>query len=172
MKLIEDLIDIALQEDIGPTDVTTESLVGADAHGTGEIVAKEPLILAGIATAQKVFTRMDPDAEFKRQFSDGDRINTGQTVLIIHGHLRALLMAERIALNFLQRLSGIATQVRMIVDQYKDFNVRIVDTRKTTPGWRILEKYAVRVGGGSNHRMGLYDGVLIKDNHIAAYGGN
>ena len=171
MQLIEKLIDIALQEDIGPTDLTTDSLIAADARGSGEIVAKESLILAGTETAQNVFIRLDPETEFECPFKDGDRISTGQKVLVVHGHLRALLMAERIALNFLQRLSGIATQVRSIVDQYKGLDVRIVDTRKTTPGWRVLEKYAVRVGGGYNHRMGLYDGVLIKDNHIAAYGG-
>jgi nicotinate-nucleotide pyrophosphorylase (carboxylating) len=171
MDLIDTLIDLAFQEDIGPVDVTTECLISAEAIGTGDIIAKEALVLAGLETARKVFSRLDPNAEFETPFEDGDRVAAGQSVLVIHGRQRALLMAERIALNFMQRLSGIATQVRSIVNQFAGFDVRIVDTRKTTPGWRVIEKYAVRVGGGTNHRMGLYDGVLIKDNHIAAVGG-
>ena len=115
--------------------------------------------------------RLDPDIQFKADCREGDAVEKGRTVLEVNGDLRALLIGERTALNFLQRLSGIATHVRSFADQIRGKKSRLVDTRKTTPGWRVLEKYAVRIGGASNHRMGLYDGVLIKDNHIAVCGG-
>lgn len=165
------LIDTALQEDIGSGDITTENLVDENLAGSGIIVAKEPLVIAGLDIARTVFRRLDSGIEFASDYSDGDNIKTGATVLAIKGKLRPLLMGERTALNFLQHLSGIATTVRNYVKQVEHKNVRLVDTRKTTPCWRVLEKYAVRVGGAYNHRMGLYDGVLIKDNHIAACGG-
>ena len=165
------LIDTALQEDIGSGDITTENLVDGTLAGSGIIVAKESLVIAGLDIARAVFRRLDSNIAFTSDFGDGDNIKTGATVLAMQGRLRPLLMGERTALNFLQHLSRIATTVRSYVKQVEHKNVRLVDTRKTTPCWRVLEKYVVRVGGAYNHRMGLYDGVLIKDNHIAACGG-
>ena len=171
MHSINHLIEIALEEDIGPGDITTENLIDKNLKGIGEIVAKEPLVIAGIDVARQVFEQLDPDISFRPNFKDGDFIEKGKIVLEVEGKLRVLLMGERTALNFLQHLSGIATYVRSYMDSIANKNVRLVDTRKTTPGLRGLEKYAVRVGGAHNHRMGLYDGVLIKDNHIAVCGG-
>jgi nicotinate-nucleotide pyrophosphorylase (carboxylating) len=171
MHSINHLIEIALEEDIGSGDITTENLIDKGLKGLGEVVAKESLVIAGLDIARQVFEQLDPDISFRPNFSDGDFIKKGKKVLEVEGELRVLLMGERTALNFLQRLSGIATHVRSYVDSIANKNVRLVDTRKTTPGWRALEKYAVRVGGAHNHRMGLYDGVLIKDNHIAVCGG-
>ena len=171
MHTVSDLIKIALAEDIGSGDITTDNSVPVDATGKGVIIAKEPLVLAGLDVAQQVFESIGPALSFETAFKDGDAVHTGDTVLIVSGSMRALLTGERTALNFLQRLSGIATQVRQYSELIKDTSVRLVDTRKTTPGLRMLEKYAVRAGGGHNHRTGLYDGVLIKDNHIAACGG-
>ena len=171
MHSVEHLIDMALQEDIGSGDITTDSLIDPRIEARGIIVAKEALIIAGLHVAEKVFNRLDPGARFESDYQDGDRVKKGESVLKVHGKLHALLSAERTALNFLQRLSGISTHVRSFVDRLQSRDVRLVDTRKTAPGWRTLEKYAVRIGGAYNHRMGLYDGVLIKDNHIAVCGG-
>lgn len=165
------LIDMALAEDIGTGDITTDCLVPAESRGRGVIVAKEDLVLAGLEIAKTVFLRLDPEVQFQSRYRDGAQIPCGETVLSLEGRLRALLTAERPALNFLQHLSGIATQTRTYVSAMGDSGARLVDTRKTTPGWRGLEKYAVRMGGAFNHRMGLFDGILIKDNHIAACGG-
>ena len=171
MYCVKKFIQTALEEDIGSGDITTENLVPLNLTGKGRIVAKQPLVLAGLDMARKVFEELDPQILFTSAFLDGQEIETGQVVLEVSGNLRALLMGERTALNILQRLSGIATQTRSFVNLLKDKPVKLVDTRKTAPGWRVLEKYAVRVGGAFNHRMGLYDGVLIKDNHIAVCGG-
>ncbi len=168
---IDRLIDLAIEEDIGKGDITTRHLVAADTQGHGAIVAKQALIIAGLAVAQRVFERFDPTVDFNAAVKDGDAMTPGQAVVSLNGKLAALLSAERIALNFLQRLSGIATHVHTYVNAVMGQQVQLLDTRKTTPGWRALEKYAVRIGGGTNHRMGLYDAVLIKDNHIAASGG-
>lgn len=168
---IDHLIDTALKEDIGSGDITTDNLVDPDLKGKGRMVAKESMIVAGLDIARQVFLHLQPDTGFQSAFRDGMPIQTGDVLLEIEGRLRTLLIGERTALNFLQRLSGIATNVRSYVDSLSATTVRLVDTRKTTPGWRVLEKYAVRAGGGYNHRMGLYDGVLIKDNHIAVCGG-
>ncbi|MEI6260076.1 MAG: carboxylating nicotinate-nucleotide diphosphorylase [Deltaproteobacteria bacterium] len=170
-QFLNQLIDMALAEDIGAGDITTDYLVPCDSQGQGIIVAKEDLVLAGLDIAKMVFQRLDPKIHFQSAYEDGAEIACGETVLSLEGRLRALLTAERPALNFLQHLSGIATQVRTYVKALKNSRVKLVDTRKTTPGWRVLEKYAVRMGGAHNHRMGLFDGVLIKDNHIAACGG-
>jgi nicotinate-nucleotide pyrophosphorylase (carboxylating) len=170
-KQADKLIDLALAEDIGPGDITTDNLVDAQVPGHGEIVAKQDLVIAGLDIAKRVFQRLDDGIVFDAAFQDGEFVAGGSRVVTISGRLAALLSAERTALNFLQRLSGIATQVREYVSQLKGASARLLDTRKTTPGWRVLEKYAVRIGGGTNHRMGLYDAVLIKDNHIAAAGG-
>ncbi len=165
------IIEAALQEDIGSGDITTDSLIPAEAAGRGEIVAKEPLVLAGLKVACRVFAFLDPDVIFPVCLADGEAVDAGATVLAMSGRLAALLKGERTALNFLQRLSGIATLTRDWLQELGDSPVKLVDTRKTTPGLRALEKYAVRAGGGSNHRLGLFDGVLIKDNHIAVCGG-
>lgn len=168
---IKPLIDMALSEDIGPGDITTDYLIDEFATGDAVIVAKENLILAGSSVAECVFKTLDPAIDIFRTFRDGDEVKKGDVVMEIKGKMRALLKGERTALNFLQRLSGIATHVRSYVNELGETRVRLVDTRKTVPGHRVLEKYAVRVGGAFNHRMALYDGVLIKDNHIAACGG-
>jgi hypothetical protein len=171
MHSTDDLIQLALKEDIGPGDITTDNLVEPETCGKGTIVAKQELVVAGLRVAEKVFITLDPTIDFESPFTDGDRIPVGSTVVRLAGSLSALLKGERTALNFLQRLSGIATQARDYAGEVAGTSVKLVDTRKTTPGWRVLEKYAVRVGGAYNHRMGLYDGVLIKDNHIAVSGG-
>jgi nicotinate-nucleotide pyrophosphorylase (carboxylating) len=168
---IKTLIQMALNEDIGSGDITTDNLIDPKLTGKCVIIAKEPLVLAGIDIARQVFQHLDTDMEFEALLTDGDAADTGDSLARVQGNLAALLKGERTALNFLQRLSGIATNVAAHVRRFEGTPVRLVDTRKTTPGWRVLEKYAVRVGGARNHRMGLYDGVLIKDNHIAAFGG-
>jgi nicotinate-nucleotide pyrophosphorylase (carboxylating) len=170
MHSVKHLIQIALEEDIGPGDITTDNVVDPETKGKGIIVAKESLRLAGLEVAGEVFSFIDPAVAVKYNFKDGDDVKPGDKVMKLEGRLRTLLKGERTALNFLQRLSGIATNVRSYVSLLDDRNIRLVDTRKTTPGWRVLEKYAVKVGGACNHRMGLYDGVLIKDNHIVACG--
>ena len=167
----ETLIRLALEEDIGSGDVTTDALIEGSRTAKGVIYAKEPMVLAGLEVAQEVFTFLDPDMTFEAAFQDGDPVESGDDIVTVQGRLRALLTGERTALNFLQRLSGIATLTRQYIDQVAGTAVDVTDTRKTTPGWRMLEKYAVRVGGGKNHRFGLDDGVLIKDNHIIACGG-
>ena len=171
MHTTEELIELALKEDIGPGDITTDHLVAPDTAGSGTILAKQDLVIAGLPVAEKVFASLEPTIRCEMRFKDGDRVSAGSVVMRIDGTLSALLKGERTALNFLQRLSGIATQTRAYVDAVAGTAVKLVDTRKTTPGWRVLEKYAVRMGGAHNHRMGLYDGVLIKDNHIAVCGG-
>ena len=171
MYSIQSLIETALKEDIGSGDITTDNLVAPDAGGNGVIIAKEKAVIAGLDIVRRVFEHLDPKIIFRPECKDGDIVMDGGIVLKVEGKLRSLLMGERTALNFLQHLSGIATHVRSYVDRLANKEVHLVDTRKTTPGLRVLEKYAVRVGGAYNHRMGLYDGVLIKDNHIAACGG-
>jgi nicotinate-nucleotide pyrophosphorylase (carboxylating) len=164
------LIEAALAEDLGPGDVTTEAIVPAGAKGEGVILAKAEGILAGLPIAGEVFRRVEPGIRFTPEAQDGEPVAPGQVVARLSGPLRGLLTAERVALNFLCRLSGIATLTSRYVEAVALYPAVILDTRKTTPGWRALEKYAVRCGGGRNHRMGLYDMVLIKDNHIAAAG--
>ena len=167
---VETLISRALAEDIGSGDITTSCTVKPNAEGRGRIVAREPLVLAGIDIARQVFLKVDSGLAIILSQSDGSRALAGDKLLEIVGDLAAMLRAERTALNFLQRLSGIATLTRAFVDKVVGTSARILDTRKTTPGYRLFEKAAVRAGGGYNHRFGLYDGVLIKDNHIAAAG--
>jgi nicotinate-nucleotide pyrophosphorylase (carboxylating) len=169
---IDRLIQLALEEDLGPGDITTSILVSGSRTGSAEIVAKENLVLAGSETVRMVFQKLDPETETGFVFTDGDSVKKGDVIAVIKGKLKVLLEGERTALNFLQRLSGIATHVRAYLAEMGDSGkTRLVDTRKTTPGWRTLEKYAVRVGGAGNHRVALYDGILIKDNHIAVCGG-
>jgi nicotinate-nucleotide pyrophosphorylase (carboxylating) len=171
LSIVQSLIQTALDEDIGSGDITTDNLIDPMREGEGVIIAKEPLVLAGVDVARQVFHRLDPSIVFEPLAEDGAAIDVRQTIIKVRGKFADLLKGERTALNFLQRLSGIATHVRAYVQLAGDTSAQIVDTRKTTPGWRVLEKYAVRIGGARNHRMGLYDGVLIKDNHIAAFGG-
>lgn len=163
-----DPIAIALEEDIGSGDVTTELFVDAGRAATGLILAKEPLILAGVETAAEVFRRVDPALAVTPLKRDGDRLTPGTCALEIRGSARSILTAERVALNFVQRLSGIATATRRFVEAVAGTPAKILDTRKTTPGLRALEKAAVAAGGGTNHRFGLYDQILVKDNHLAA----
>jgi len=167
----DEVIRRALEEDIGTGDITTSSIIDPDLRGIAEIRAKDDLILAGIAVARRVFKILNPEVQFEESFKDGDIISDSKVIAKITGRVMDLLMGERVALNFLQRLSGIATLTHRFVERVKGYPVKIIDTRKTTPGLRKLEKDAVRAGGGFNHRFGLFDGVLIKDNHIMACGG-
>ncbi len=168
---VERLLDLALEEDLSLGDATSECTIPADAAGKGVFLAKEDLVLAGSAVAVRVFERLGAACRFDR--GDGDRIAKGTVFGEARGSMRALLAAERTALNFLQRLSGVATGTRRAVDALAAAGgrTRLLDTRKTTPGWRRLEKEAVRAGGGVNHRFSLGDGILVKDNHVAACGG-
>jgi len=165
------LIWLALQEDLGHGDVTTQATVAAGRPGTAVVFGREPLVLSGSQPFRKVFDLIDPAVQVASLFRDGDRIDANVPVFRLEGAMPSLLTGERLALNLLQRLSGIATLTRQMTDAISGTSCRLLDTRKTTPLWRALEKQAVRHGGGTNHRFGLYDGVLIKDNHIAAVGG-
>ncbi len=168
---IESLIGLALAEDIGTGDVTALYFVPEGAHSRARIAAREAGVLAGVEIARRVFARIEPRVNVRARLADGDAFATGDTVLELEGPTRALLTGERTALNFLQRLCGVATQTRRYVEAVRPHLVQVWDTRKTTPGWRLLEKAAVRAGGGTNHRMGLFDHVMVKDNHLAAGGG-
>ena len=167
---IDELLHRALAEDIGAGDVTTQALVPAHQSGVAVAYAKQDGVLAGNAIAARVFTLLDGAVDATLLLADGELLTPGTTFLHVEGSLQAILTGERVALNILRHLSGIATLTRAFVQAVEGTNARIIDTRKTTPGLRLFEKYAVRVGGGHNHRMGLFDGVLIKDNHIAACG--
>lgn len=167
---VRSLIDLALAEDLGPGDLTTDLLIEPGASGRAEIIAGQRLVVAGLWVAREVFSILDPHIRFFPLFGEGEEVLPGDVLARLEGRLRPLLTGERTALNFLMRLCGVATHVREFLGKAEAPGIRIVDTRKTTPGFRVLEKYAVRAGGGTNHRMGLFDGVLIKDNHIAACG--
>lgn len=166
------LVRSALAEDVGSGDVTTMSLIAQDSFASGVIVAKEPLVVAGVDLAIASFRELEESIDFSVEVLDGQDGDFFQPLIRIYGPARALLTAERTALNFVQRLSGIATLTAKFVQQVSGTNTKILDTRKTVPGWRVLEKYAVACGGGINHRFGLYDQVMIKDNHLVAVGGN
>jgi nicotinate-nucleotide pyrophosphorylase (carboxylating) len=166
-----DPIEIALREDIGDGDVTTDFFVSKNQQATARIVARERAIVAGTETAAEVFRRVDSALDIAVLLKDGREVNAGDNVIELRGQARSILQAERVALNFLQRLSGIATLTRKFVDAAANEHVKILDTRKTTPGLRALEKAAVVAGGGGNHRFGLFDMVLLKDNHLAANAG-
>ena len=165
--LIVDPIDIALREDIGDGDLTTDFFVSKNQQATARIVARERAIVAGTKTAAEVFRRVDSATEITVLRKDGSEVNPDESVIELRGSARSILKAERVALNFLQRLSGIATMTRKFVDAAASEHVKILDTRKTTSGLRALEKAAVVAGGGANHRFGLFDMVLLKDNHLA-----
>jgi nicotinate-nucleotide pyrophosphorylase (carboxylating) len=164
---IDRLIEAALIEDLGSGDVTTDAIIPADMTCRGKIVCKEDGVVCGLAIARRVFTLIDERLEFSAKAKDGDRIQEDAIVARLSGPARAMLKGERVALNYLQHLSGIATMTARYVKAVEGTKTRILDTRKTTPGLRALEKYATRVGGASNHRMGLFDAVLIKDTHLA-----
>lgn len=165
-----ELLERALAEDIGPGDVTTEWIIPATQRSKAVMMAKAPGVIAGLHLVRQVFALLDPEVQVTLQVGDGDRVLPGEVIATLEGPTRGLLSGERLALNLLQRLSGIATLTRSYVEAVAGTGAVILDTRKTTPGLRALEKYAVQVGGGQNHRFGLYDMVLIKDNHIQAAG--
>jgi nicotinate-nucleotide pyrophosphorylase (carboxylating) len=167
---LKKLLALALEEDLGPRDVTSEATIHPESVSVAVMLAKQNLILAGLGVARAVFYHLDPNIQFTTDVKDGDTINAGTEIAKLSGNTQALLAGERLALNLLQHLSGIATLTATYVERVKGLKVEVLDTRKTLPGLRQLEKYAVRVGGGKNHRFGLYDGVLIKDNHIKASG--
>jgi nicotinate-nucleotide pyrophosphorylase (carboxylating) len=162
----------ALQEDGAFNDLTTLATVVSDRRSRGTLVARENGVMCGVPIALEAFRQLDGKVSIRVDHEDGSRVKAGEAVLFVTGHARALLSAERVALNYLQRLSGIATVTARYVEAVRGTNAKILDTRKTTPGWRSLEKYAVRAGGGTNHRMDLSTGVLIKDNHLAALDGD
>lgn len=168
---IERIIRNALEEDIGLGDVTTRATVDPGTPGQAELVAKEDFVLSGIEVVRQVFQLLDPTVAFENLMSDGQQVKSGEVLAWIKGEAAILLQGERVALNLLQRMSGVATQTARFVQAVAGTGAVIVDTRKTTPGLRVLDKYSVRMGGGQNHRTSLYDGVLIKENHIAAAGG-
>ncbi len=161
-------VQLALAEDLGSGDVTTLALVPESAEARAVMRAREPLVLAGLGLAEAAFRQLSGQVQIAAKARDGERAESGQVLLQVAGPARALLSAERVALNFVQRLSGIATLTAQYVEAIKGTDAQILDTRKTTPGWRRFEKYAVQCGGGRNHRQGLYDMILIKDNHLAA----
>ncbi len=165
---VEETIDRALTEDCAWGDVTTQALIPHDAAGKATVMAKSPGVLAGLEVARTVFERVDHSLTFRALLTDGDRLLPGAGIAVVEGRVASIIRGERVALNFLQRLSGIATETSRYVEAVSGTGARIVDTRKTTPGLRFLEKYAVRAGGGHNHRVHLGDGVLVKDNHLAA----
>ncbi|RFT15366.1 MAG: Quinolinate phosphoribosyltransferase [decarboxylating] [Candidatus Saccharicenans subterraneus] len=168
---IDHLIDLALDEDLPAGDITTEAIIPEEELARAVFQAKQVGVLAGIEVAARVFNRLDPEVEFIKRLEDGQEFQPGQVLAEVSGRAASLLKGERTALNFLQRLSGVASLTRLFVEATRGTRARILDTRKTTPGWRQLEKYAVRMGGGTNHRMSLSDMMLIKDNHLRQAGG-
>ncbi|MFP5527380.1 carboxylating nicotinate-nucleotide diphosphorylase [Peptococcus simiae] len=168
--LIDDYILAALKEDINEEDISTNAVIDAEARGQVKLLAKEEGILAGLAVFERVFTLLDAESRVAFQKADGDPVQPGEVIAIVYGKIRALLTGERVALNFLQRMSGIASYTRKMADILAGSKTKIVDTRKTTPNFRLFAKYAVTVGGGANHRYNLTDGVLLKDNHLEAAG--
>jgi nicotinate-nucleotide pyrophosphorylase (carboxylating) len=168
---VRHLIQAAIEEDIGRGDVTTEATIAEHVMSRARLITKQEIVLAGMDVFTEVYAMLDDTVHIKPAHKEGDLLSAGAVIAVLEGRARSLLAGERVALNFLQRLSGIATVTRQYVEAVRGYGVDIIDTRKTTPGWRLLEKYAVRVGGGKNHRHDLGDGVLIKDNHIVAAGG-
>lgn len=170
-ELIDDLLTLAFEEDLGDGDHTTLSTIPAEAQGRSRLLCKEEGIIAGIEIADKVLHRIDPSIKIEYFLKDGDHVKPGDVAFIAEGPVRALLIAERTMLNIMQRMSGVATMTRRYQDELNGLHTRVLDTRKTTPGMRMLEKDAVKIGGGTNHRIGLFDMILIKDNHIDFAGG-
>lgn len=171
LKAAETLIDLALTEDVGNGDITTDNLIPASIRRKGKMVAKASGVVAGLEVAEMVFRKLDPSFIWNVKIADGGSVLKGDVIVEFEGTYRALLTGERTALNFLQRMSGIATMSHHYAEAVKEFKTVILDTRKTLPGFRLLDKYAVKMGGATNHRIGLYDMVMIKDNHIEVAGG-
>ena len=170
-RTIESLIELALAEDIGTGDITTEATVSTTQKGIGVIVVEDDGVIAGLPVVERVFQKIDPSLEFQKFVADSDRVRKMTPIAEVRGRVKPILTGERTALNFLQRLSGTATMTAQFVELAGKYDVQITDTRKSTAGWRAVQKYAVCMGGGKNHRFGLFDGILIKDNHIIAAGG-
>ncbi|MDE5730838.1 MAG: carboxylating nicotinate-nucleotide diphosphorylase [Alistipes sp.] len=168
---VDDLIDLAVREDIGDGDHTSLCCIPPTERGRMRLLCKQEGILAGVEIARMVFERLDPDTQFEELLHDGDRVAPGQVAFYVSGRLQSLLQAERIVLNIMQRMSGVATQTARYADRLEGLHTKVLDTRKTTPGMRVLDKMAVKIGGGENHRMGLFDMILLKDNHIDFAGG-
>ena len=171
MMNADELILLALKEDITSEDITTNAVMREKKMGEVELLCKQTGVIAGLDVFARVFQLLDPDTEVEFYAKDGDRVEKGQLLGLVKGDIRVLLSGERTALNYLQRMSGIATYTREIADLLKGSKTKLLDTRKTTPNMRIFEKYAVKIGGGNNHRYNLSDGILLKDNHISAAGG-
>jgi nicotinate-nucleotide pyrophosphorylase (carboxylating) len=169
--MLEEIIDNALAEDIGEGDHSTMACVPENARGKARLLVKEPGILAGVELAEMIFKRFDPNLKIEVMLKDGAQVKVGDVAFVIEGSSRSILSTERLVLNFMQRMSGIATQTNRICQLIEGTSVRLLDTRKTTPGIRFLEKWAVRIGGGYNHRFALYDMIMLKDNHIDYAGG-
>ena len=169
-RTIETLIELALAEDIGIGDITTEATVSTTQKGIGVIVVEDDGVIAGLPVVERVFQKIDPSLEFRKFAADSDRVRKMTPIAEVRGRVKPILTGERTALNFLQRLSGTATMTAQFVELAEKYDVQITDTRKSTAGWRAVQKYAVCMGGGKNHRFGLFDGILIKDNHIIAAG--
>lgn len=165
------LIELAIAEDIGDGDHTSLSSIPAGQRGRMKLLVKQAGILAGVEVAERVFRRLDPTVTFERILKDGDRVKPGDVAFYVEGNLVTLLQSERVILNIMQRMSGVATQTAVYADELKGLKTKVLDTRKTTPGMRVLDKMAVRIGGGENHRIGLFDMILLKDNHIDFAGG-
>lgn len=170
-ELIEQLLDLAFAEDVGDGDHTTLSTIPADAMGRSRLIIKEKGVLSGVEVAEKVLHKVDPSIKMEVFIKDGSEVNPGDVAFIAEGPVRSLLVAERTMLNIMQRMSGVATMTKRYQDELKGLHTKVLDTRKTTPGMRMLEKEAVKTGGGMNHRIGLFDMILIKDNHIDFAGG-
>ena len=168
---VDELIELCIKEDIGDGDHTSLACIPADEHGRMRLLCKQEGVIAGIEIAQLVLRRLDPEMHFEQLLHDGDRVRPGDVAFYVSGRLRSLLQAERILLNIMQRMSGVATQTAVYVKRLEGLHTRVLDTRKTTPGMRVLDKMAVKFGGGENHRMGLFDMILLKDNHIDFAGG-
>ena len=172
MKInVDDLIWMALKEDITSEDITTNAIMREDKQGQAQLLCKQDGVIAGLEVFERVFQLLDEKTQVEFYFKDGDQVKNGDLLATVTGDIRTILSGERVALNYLQRMSGIATHTRQLVDLLGDAKTKLLDTRKTTPNMRIFEKYAVKVGGGTNHRYNLSDGILIKDNHIGAAGG-
>ena len=171
MDYIKDLINIAINEDIGDGDHTSLSCIPSEALGKAHLLVKEPGIIAGVELAETIFKTIDPNVSFLKKINDGEKVSIGDIAFIVNGKSQSILQAERLALNFMQRMSGIATNTNYYVRLLDGLKTQVLDTRKTTPGLRQIEKWAVKIGGGVNHRMGLYDMIMIKDNHVDYAGG-
>lgn len=171
IPFVEELIELAIKEDIGDGDHTSLCCIPAEERGRMRLLCKQEGIIAGIEVAQMVLNRLDPEMEFDQLLEDGTRVKVGDVAFYVSGRLQSLLQAERILLNIMQRMSGVATQTAVYADRLEGLKTKVLDTRKTTPGMRVLDKMAVKIGGGENHRIGLFDMILLKDNHIDFAGG-